>query len=44
MADLHEYRSLAGYCVPPYSPVNYVPLIWSDFDEGTVKLLQVPMN
>ncbi|MHC4180181.1 MAG: sialidase family protein, partial [Planctomycetota bacterium] len=42
--NIHEYRSLAGYCVPPYAPANYVPLVFSDFDEGTVKLLKVPMN
>ena len=42
--NLHEYRSLAGYSVPPYAPANFVPLVWSDFDEGTVKLLIVPMN
>jgi hypothetical protein len=33
--NIHEYRSLAGYCVP---------LVWSDFDEGTVKLLKVPID
>jgi hypothetical protein len=41
--NIHEYRSLAGYCVPPYAPANYVPLAWSDFDDGTVKLLKVPI-
>lgn len=42
--NLHEYRSLAGYCVPPYAPANYVPLVWSDSDQGTVKLLKVPVE
>ena len=40
---IHEYRSLAGFSVPTYSPENYIPLVWSDFDEGTVKLLKVPV-
>ena len=40
---IHEYRSLAGFSVPAYSPENYIPLVWSDFDEGTVKLLKVPV-
>jgi hypothetical protein len=40
---LHEYRSLAGYSVPPYAPPNFVPLAWSDHDEGAVKLLRVPV-
>ncbi|TKJ38149.1 MAG: hypothetical protein CEE38_05165 [Planctomycetes bacterium B3_Pla] len=39
---MDEYRSLAGFSVPPYSPDNFVPLAWSDFDDGTVKLLKVP--
>ncbi len=42
--NLHEYRSLAGYSVPPYAPANYVPFVFSDFDQGTVKLLMVPMK
>jgi len=42
--NIHEYRSLAGYYVPPYAPANFVPLVWSDFDEGTVKLLKVPID
>lgn len=42
--NIHEYRSLAGYCVPPYAPANYVPLVFSDFDDGTVKLLKVAVN
>jgi hypothetical protein len=41
--DIHEYRSLPGFSVPPYAPANYVPLVWSDFGEGTVKLLKVPL-
>ena len=41
--SLHEYRSLAGYSVPPYAPANYVPLVWSDHDEGMIKLLKVPI-
>ncbi|MHC4403379.1 MAG: hypothetical protein ACYTG0_27285 [Planctomycetota bacterium] len=41
--NIHEYRSLAGFSVPPYAPANYVPLAWSDFDEGNVKLLKVPI-
>jgi hypothetical protein len=42
--NIHEYRSLAGYYVPPYAPANFVPLVWSDYDEGTVKLLEVPID
>jgi hypothetical protein len=34
---------MAGFSVPPYSPPNYVPVVWSDYDEGTVKLLKVPI-
>ncbi len=41
---MDEYRSLAGFSVPPYSPDNFVPLAWSDHDEGTVKLLKVPVR
>ena len=41
--SIDEYRSMAGFSVPPYSPPNYVPLVWSDYDEGTVKLLKVPI-
>ncbi len=41
---MDEYRSLAGFSVPPYSPDNFVPLVWSDHDEGTVKLLKVPVH
>jgi hypothetical protein len=40
---IDEYRSLAGFSIPPYSPENFVPLVWSDHDEGTVKLLKVPV-
>jgi hypothetical protein len=42
--EIHEYRSLPGFSVPPYSPANYVPLVWSDFGEGTLKLLKVPIT
>lgn len=42
--NIHEYRSLAGYCAPPYAPANYIPLVFSDFDDGTVKLLKIPVN
>lgn len=42
--DIHEYRSLPGFSVPPYAPPNYVPLVWSDFGEGTIKLLKIPVN
>jgi hypothetical protein len=42
--NVHEYRSLPGRCVPPNAPTNYVPLVRSDFHEGAVKLLKVPMN
>jgi hypothetical protein len=42
--NLHEYRSLAGFTVPPYAPADFVPLAWSDFDEGTVKFLRVPIH
>jgi hypothetical protein len=41
--NLDEYRSMAGFSVPPYAPANFVPLAWSDHDEGTVKLLKVPV-
>jgi hypothetical protein len=40
---IDEYRSLAGFSVPPYAPENFVPLVWSDHGEGTVKLLKVPI-
>jgi hypothetical protein len=40
---MDEYRSLAGFSVPPYAPENFIPLVWSDYDEGTVKLLKVPV-
>ncbi len=40
---MDEYRSLAGFSVPPYAPANFVPLAFSDYDEGTVKLLKVPV-
>jgi len=40
---MDEYRSLAGFSVPPYAPENFVPLVWSDHDTGTVKLLKVPV-
>ena len=40
---IDEYRSLAGFSVPPYAPENFIPLVWSDYDEGTVKLLRVPV-
>jgi hypothetical protein len=40
---IDEYRSLAGFSVPPYAPANFIPLAFSDYDEGTVKLLKVPV-
>ncbi len=40
---MDEYRSLAGFSVPPYAPENFIPLVWSDYDDGTVKLLKVPV-
>jgi hypothetical protein len=40
---MDEYRSLAGFSVPPYAAENFVPLVWSDHDSGTVKLLKVPV-
>ncbi len=40
---MDEYRSLAGFSVPPYVAGNFVPLVWSDHDDGTVKLLKVPV-
>ena len=40
---LDEYRSLAGFSVPLYAPENFIPLVWSNYDEGTVKLLKVPV-
>jgi hypothetical protein len=42
--NIHEYRTLTGCCVPPNAPTNYVPLVWSDFDGGTAKVLKLPMN
>jgi hypothetical protein len=41
--SLDEYRSLAGFSIPPCAPENFIPLIWSDYDEGMVKLLKVPV-
>jgi hypothetical protein len=41
---IDEYRSLAGFSVPPYAPTNFIPLAWSDYDEGTVKLLKIPVS
>jgi len=29
--------------VSTYAPENFIPLVWSDYDEGTVKLLKVPI-
>jgi hypothetical protein len=40
---MDEYRSLAGFSVPPYAPENFIPLAYSDYDEGTVTLLKVPV-
>ncbi len=37
-------RSLPGFSVPSYAPPHYVPLVWSDFGEGTIKLLKIPVN
>ena len=42
--NLDEYRSLAGFSVPPYAPENFVPLAWSDYDEGMINLLKVPVS
>ncbi|MHC4394896.1 MAG: hypothetical protein ACYS1A_04510 [Planctomycetota bacterium] len=42
--NIVEYRSLTGFSVPPYSPPNFIPLVWSDFDEDTIKLLKVPVT
>ncbi len=42
--NIDEYRALAGYSVPPYSPSNFVPLAYSDADEGRIKLLKVPVT
>ena len=41
--NIHEYRSLPGFSVPAYAPPDYVPLVWSDYGEGTIKLLKVPV-
>jgi len=41
---IHEYRGIPGFYVPPYSPPNFIPLAWSDHDQGTVKLLKVPVS
>jgi len=40
---IDEYRSLAGFSVPAYAPENFIPLAWSDYDDGLVKLLKVPV-
>ena len=42
--SIHEYRSLPGFSVPAYAPPNYVPLVWSDYSEGMIKLLKVPVT
>jgi len=42
--SIDEYRSVAGYSVPAYSPPNFVPIAWSDCEEETVKLLRVPIR
>jgi hypothetical protein len=42
--NIDEYRALTGYSVPPYSPPNFVPLAYSDADEGNIKLLKVPVT
>lgn len=41
--DIDEYRSLAGFSVPAYALENFIPLAWSDYGEGLVKLLKVPI-
>jgi hypothetical protein len=38
-----ELRSMPGFSVPRYSPPNFVPLAWSDAEEGVVKFLRVPI-
>ena len=40
---IHKYRGLAGFSVPPYSPPNFVPLAWSDHDDGALRLLKIPI-
>jgi hypothetical protein len=42
--NIDEYRSMAGFSVPAYAPANFVPLAWSDHDEGAVKFLKVPVG
>jgi hypothetical protein len=42
--NIDEYRSMTGYSVPPYSPENFIPLVWSEYDEGNIKLLKVPTS
>jgi hypothetical protein len=41
--EIDEYRSLAGFSVPSYAPANFIPLAWSDYGEGLVKLVRVPV-
>jgi hypothetical protein len=41
---IDEYRSMTGFSVPPYAPENFIPLVWSDYDEGNIKLLKVPSS
>lgn len=30
---IDEYPSLAGFSVLPYTRENFIPLVWSDYDE-----------
>ena len=41
--NIHDYRGKPGFSVPSCSPPNFVPLVWSDYDEKAVKLIRVPV-
>ena len=38
---LHEYRQMSGVVVPPMSPANFAPVVFSDGE--TVKMIKVPV-
>ena len=39
-----ELSQRRGKLVTVLFNANSVPLVWSDYDEGTVKLLEVPID
>ena len=40
---INVHVKFPGFSVPPYAPPNYVPLVWSDFGEGRITLLKLPV-